>query len=357
MQNPSVSFVVPCYKLAHLLPECVNSILSQTYGNFEVLIMDDCSPDNTAEVACSFGDSRVKHIRNDPNLGHLRNYNKGISLTRGKYVWLISADDYLVKPYILERYVELMDRHPRVGYVFCRGQVAGRYPVAGVRDRIIRGHVLLKKLLRSNFVLAASGMARRECYERISYFPLNMPYAGDWYLWCVFALHFDVGYFAELMVCYRKHELSMTNSLMQKSAVACCEEDVVVPWAVKQKADQAGLSGVSRGCLDSLGLIYAENIASERYGMSGPAITLEQFEESLCRNSACETERRRVRSRVYAGMGNEYYWQGKLALAKEYYQRALKIDPWILSIYLKRVLLALGKQGEYLRKTILSLRG
>src|SRR5216684_5652724 len=93
--NPKVSFVIPCYKLAHLLPECVNSILSQTYQDFEVLIMDDCSPDHTPEVARSFRDARVKHIRNEPNLGHLKNYNKGIELARGQYVWLISADDCL----------------------------------------------------------------------------------------------------------------------------------------------------------------------------------------------------------------------------------------------------------------------
>src|ERR1700732_62846 len=114
MQSPTVSFVVPCYKLDHLLPECVKSILSQTYSDFEVLIMDDCSPDNTAEVARSFRDPRVKHIRNQPNLGHLHNYNKGINLTRGKYVWLISADDYLRKPHILKRYVDLLDAHPNV---------------------------------------------------------------------------------------------------------------------------------------------------------------------------------------------------------------------------------------------------
>ena len=96
--NPTVSFVVPCYNLGHLLKECVDSILSQTYRNFEVLIMDDCSPDQTPEVARSFDDPRVRHIRNEPNLGHLSNYNKGIRMTRGKYVWLISADDRLLRP-------------------------------------------------------------------------------------------------------------------------------------------------------------------------------------------------------------------------------------------------------------------
>ena len=88
--KPLVSIIVPCYKLAHLLSDCVGSILAQNYGDFEVLIMDNCSPDHTPEVARSFNDPRVKHIRNESNLGHIRNYNTGISLACGKYVWVHS---------------------------------------------------------------------------------------------------------------------------------------------------------------------------------------------------------------------------------------------------------------------------
>src|SRR5205085_7865147 len=88
--TPRVSFVVPCYKLAHLLRDCVESILSQSYRDVEVLIMDDCSPDDTPSVAASFDDSRVRSIRNPVNLGHVRNYNEGIRLSRGEYVWIMS---------------------------------------------------------------------------------------------------------------------------------------------------------------------------------------------------------------------------------------------------------------------------
>ena len=118
MQNPTVSFVVPCYKLGHFLAECVGSVLSQTYADWELLIMDDCSPDHTAEVAKSFQDPRVQHVRNERNLGLVNNFNKGIGLSRGKYVWIISADDYLRRPYTLERYVEFMENHPTVGYTY-----------------------------------------------------------------------------------------------------------------------------------------------------------------------------------------------------------------------------------------------
>src|SRR5437762_6886702 len=158
MKKPAVSFVVPCYNLAHFLPECIGSILGQTYGDFAVLIMDDCSPDNTSEVAHRFNDSRVRHVRNDTNLGALANYNKGISLSRGKYVWLISADDYLRVPYVLERYVQLMEKNPRVVYAFCPaiGVESGKepsvltYSACGDSDRVMPGRLFLTALLQGH---------------------------------------------------------------------------------------------------------------------------------------------------------------------------------------------------------------
>ncbi len=246
--DPKVTFVVPCYKLAHLLPECVNSILAQTFSDFEILIMDDCSPDNTPEVAASFTDPRVKYVRNDPNLGHLLNYNKGINMSRGTYVWLISADDYLRRPYALERYVQLMDAHPEVGFVFCPGvkvrdgQEVGTlgYSLHATRDKIFDGRKLLATLVKENTIVAASGMVRKACYDSISLFPLDMPWGGDWYLWCVFALHADVGYLSEPMVCYREHELSMTNKLMDQDLDHCTWEDITLPWTMKRKVQERG---------------------------------------------------------------------------------------------------------------------
>jgi glycosyltransferase involved in cell wall biosynthesis len=361
MANPTVSFVVPCYNLAHLLPECVNSILSQTYSDLEVLIMDDCSPDNTAEVAHSFRDPRVKYIRNEANLGHLRNYNKGISLTRGKYVWLISADDYLRRPSVLERYVNLLEKNPRVGYVFCPGVSVRNgletgtvwWTIRWSRDRIIDGHVLLKEILCDNKIVAASGMARRECYERISFFPLDMPWAGDWYLWCVFALYFDVGYFAEPMVCYRDHDLSMTETLLQGNVEKCAADFLRMPWAIKQKADESGSRNVSRACLRVAASHYIRSMISRLYQTSSSYLTLEQFEESLCRTSSSETERNWVRARVYAGMADRYYWQGELPLAKQLYLAGLQKDPRMVKVLAKSFLLSLGTPGDYLRRSFL----
>ena len=151
--NGRVSFVIPCYKLAHLLPECLGSILSQSYEDFEILLMDDCSPDETPEVAQSFHDPRIKYVRNKENLGHLHNYNKGIALSQGKYVWLISADDCLRRTYALERYVQVMEDHPEIGYVFSPavrlqdGQETEivSWSIHGNQDAIFKGHTFLRK--------------------------------------------------------------------------------------------------------------------------------------------------------------------------------------------------------------------
>ena len=255
--NPTVSFVVPCYKLAHLLPECLQSILDQTYADLEVLVMDDCSPDNTQEVTQSFSDPRIRYIRNQKNLGHLRNYNEGIAMARGHYVWLISADDRLRRRYIVERYVALMENNPSVGYVFCSGvglegdTETGVLPYAthGDTDKIFRDRAFFVRLLESNSVLAASGMVRRECYERLGLFPLDLPYAGDWYLWLLFGLHYDVGYLAEPMVSYRQHSLSMTNTLNEKDPRICTNDDLNVLWRIKRKAEDAKYTDLAQ-CVD-----------------------------------------------------------------------------------------------------------
>ena len=372
MRAPTVSFVIPCYNLAEFLPHCVDSILRQTYDDFEVLVMDDCSPDNTADVARSFLDDRVRYIRNDINLGALPNYNKGIHLSRGKYVWLISADDYLRVCYVLERYVKLMEEHPSTGYTFCSAiavesdKEAGllRYSIYGRRDRIIPGRVFLKTLLYRNLVVTPTAMARRECYEKCSYFPINpvwagvpidLIWAGDWYLWCLFALRYDVGYFAEPMVCYREHERSSTNFVTKEKIENCFQAEAAVPWQIKRAADQLGLPDVSQTCLDAAAFTYAQHLTTKQYRGSTSTVTLEQVEASLRRNSGSEKDRQNVRARTFAHMAELLYQRRDFVSARKYYGAATRLNPWMLKARIKKLLLSLGQAGDPIRRAVRGL--
>jgi glycosyltransferase involved in cell wall biosynthesis len=353
--SPKVTFIVPCYNLGHLLSDCIHSILTQTYQDFEILIMDDCSPDNTAEVARSFTDPRVKHVRNEPNLGHLHNYNKGIGLAQGEYVWLISADDRLRRVHALERYVRLMEENPRVGYAICpavyleNGQETGLadYSVHGDHDVILRGHRFLAKLARGNSVPAASGVVRRECYEKVSVFPLDLPYAGDWYLWSIFALHYDVAYFAEPLVSYRLHPLNITKRLTYREHLA---DNLNVISRIACLAQEAGCSkSIVRRWRKSVPNVYARWLASEIFQSGETSIATEEFEESLKQQATDAQEARIIRAEVYAGVGDRFYAKRDLPGALRFYRMAFDMDMWAPKVWAKIILMRLGKVGVFLR--------
>lgn len=366
MTVPKVSFVVPCYALAELLPTCLESILAQTYTDFEVLVMDDCSPDDTAGVVRASGDPRVRHVRNASNLGHLRNFNRGIELSRGTYVWLISADDFLRAPHVLERYVNLLESHPSVGYAFCPGygfrdgvetRVLGRLRTRGDRDRVLKGEDLLDTLLLGNFVLTPSGLVRRSCYTTLGTFRLDLPWCGDWYLWCLFALHHDVGYFAEPMVCYREqHALSMTEKLTTERLDACGAEELRVTRLIRSEALRLGRERPAARALDGLAHAYARTMADARYEHATTYMNIETMESSLAAEALPPSTQRRLRARIRAHVGSLCQRRGELAQALEHYASALARDPLMPRVAVKMTLASLGRTGSLIHRTLLGLR-
>ncbi|HET9644529.1 MAG TPA: glycosyltransferase family 2 protein [Burkholderiaceae bacterium] len=105
MNAPLVSIVLPTYKRAHLLAGAIDSVLAQTWRNWELIVVDDNSPDNTREVVAGFADPRIRYFRNDPNLKLPRALNRGFAEARGDYLtW--TSDDNLYMPHALERMLE-----------------------------------------------------------------------------------------------------------------------------------------------------------------------------------------------------------------------------------------------------------
>lgn len=331
---PKVSFIVPCYNLAHLLPECITSILEQSYNDFEILIMDDCSPDNTTEKASRFHDDRIVYIRNKTNLGHLRNYNKGIKLSRGKYIWLISADDRLRRPYVLEKYVNFMEEHPEVGYVFCPGIKLEDNKETALFERFYHGPIdtifdgkyfLSEKLMKSNCVMAPSGMARKQLYDTHGLFRLDLPYAGDWYLWCLFAIHSDVGYFAEPMVNYRIHNLNITNTFTENRARLCIQDDITTRWHIKHAIEAKGDHWLCQKCNDLIITEYGWHLACKKSQI--PNLSIADFEESLSKFSCNPEEAKKIRARSYFVGGKRAFALGNLKQAFALHIMALKNSP------------------------------
>jgi glycosyltransferase involved in cell wall biosynthesis len=364
MPSPKVTFIVPCFKLAHLLPECIESILSQTCTDFEVLIMDDCSPDDTATVARSFTDPRVRHVRNEPNLGHLRNYNKGIELAAGEYIWLISADDRLRKPYVLERYLAVMESNPRIGFAFCPGfgllDGVETAVVASAAldqpDTVMDGRAFLRTLLRSNCILAPAALARKECYDRISVFPLDLPFAGDWFLWCAFALHRDVAYFAEPMVNYREHSGSMTSTLIADNIRRLSNDDFSVGWRMKRMIEAAGDAALAEFCAGTIVEGYIRALSAKNWRGAKFRMTLDEFEASLAIHAGDPDEQEAMRSQVLGGVGDHLYWDRDLPSDPKVYRLAIKYGRAGFRLRFKYGIVRMGTFGSVIMRTIMALR-
>ena len=116
MTNCLISIILPAYNAEKYLKEAIDSILAQTYTNFELIVINDGSTDKTEEIILSYQDSRIRYIKNEKNLKLIRTLNKGIGLAKGKYIARMDADDISL-PHRLKEEVEFMEAHPNIGEI------------------------------------------------------------------------------------------------------------------------------------------------------------------------------------------------------------------------------------------------
>jgi len=115
---PKISVCIPTYNYAHYIPYAIQSILSQQFTDFELIIVDDCSRDNTEEVVGRFEhDKRVSFEKNERNLGLVANWNKCLSKAKGEYIKFVFADDLLASDQALGRMASILDSDPTVSLV------------------------------------------------------------------------------------------------------------------------------------------------------------------------------------------------------------------------------------------------
>ena len=108
MNNDLVTIIMPSYNTAEFITDTINSVLNQTYTNWELLIVDDCSTDNTDEIVSSFKDERIKYFKNDKNSGAAISRNKALREAKGKWIAFLDSDD-LWFPEKLEKQIKFME--------------------------------------------------------------------------------------------------------------------------------------------------------------------------------------------------------------------------------------------------------
>ncbi len=216
--SPQVSVCLPTYNRAHLLRECLSTILSQRFSDFELIVSDNCSTDSTADLVASVSDPRVSYHRNATNIGPYANMNRALGLARGAYVCVLHDDD-LYAPEFLAREYEMLNGHRNVGMVHCaveeidtdgaRRRTVRAYP----RTQILEGKKEFVRFLEGHNVCCSSVMFRRELLGTVGFFDTRY-LCADFLMWLKFALQGDVGYIAEPLVRMRVHSDTVTSWLV-----------------------------------------------------------------------------------------------------------------------------------------------
>jgi hypothetical protein len=219
--RPLVSVVIPCYNYGHYLPGCVASVLDQPGVDLDVVIVDDASPDGSAETVRRLvaGDPRLRAIYHETNQGHIATYNDGLATVRGEYVLLLSADDLLV-PGALGRAAALMEAHPSVGLVYgATVDFTGTPPPARTDATswiVWRGSDWLAGRCRSgrNPLLSPEAVMRTSVLRKLGGYRADLPHAADFAMWLGAAMVSDIGYVGGAdQAYYRVHAQSMSKTV------------------------------------------------------------------------------------------------------------------------------------------------
>ena len=214
--RPLISVIVATYNMAAYLPLAVQSVMGQTYVNFEILIVDDGSTDETRNVIHPYlEDHRVRYLYQQ-NRGQASAKNHGVRESRGGYVAFLDADD-LWAPEKLELQLPLFSQSGRIGVVFSRviyiDEVGAELSVAD--NQLFRGRVTGPLLIR-NFIGFGSSVVRKECFARLGGFDEAIRMGIDYDLWLRFSTEYEFDFVDRPLLRYRVWPGQMSNNCRKR---------------------------------------------------------------------------------------------------------------------------------------------
>ncbi|QDO93688.1 glycosyltransferase [Formosa sediminum] len=230
---PKISVILPNYNYDQFLNQRIASILNQTYSNFELLILDDCSTDNSKAVIESFKDKRITVYYNDTNTGSpFPQWDKGIQLSKGDYIWIAEADDYCSDT-MLEKLLKkleesksdvcfaeskVVNEHGVEKGLWCNLNIKGNNKSIFNTDFDMNGNEFIEKnLIFENAIPNASAVLfKKKSYIEAGGVDQNIPNCADWLLWIKILSNGRVAFVSEPLNAFRRHGESVINSIKKK---------------------------------------------------------------------------------------------------------------------------------------------
>lgn len=268
---PKVSIIVPNYNHSAYLKQRIDSILNQTYQDFELILMDDCSTDNSKQIIEQYANNpKVSHIvYNEQNSGNtFKQWKKGIALTVGEYIWVAESDDWC-EPTLLETLVAGIEKDNNCVISYCQSYcVTNDHHIRfqsshGKLAEMVDGHTYIKEYLAVPVAIFNASMAlwRKDKFNLVPDELTTFKFCGDWYFWIQLAKHGSVHISGKVLNYFRKHdkdvsgkaylsglnfieELKIINFMYQESLITekgyykAFKKKFVEYWRVKNTIDK-----------------------------------------------------------------------------------------------------------------------
>ena len=313
-----ITVLMPTYNVASYVKEAIESVLQQTYSDLELLVMDDCSTDNTVEVVQSILDPRLRIEQNERNLGLADNLNRGLSLIHTELVARMDGDD-IAEPNWLEEGVSVLDRHPEIGVC------GGGFKRFGISDSLVflpekHEDIVVNMLFACSIVVPVFRyelFAKHFKHYRQDSFP-----AEDYRFWADCAEVTRFHNVRKVLFHYRMHESQICTSLKESQTV---KSDAVRVLLLKRLTDN-----LSDDDIQFFLLSFTKNIIHDRKTLDEQY----QFAEKLCLMNQekqyydSDALRRglfgRIKRAVYFSVVADYFSKGyNLAAYKAYLKSGL----------------------------------
>ncbi len=201
MSNELVSVIIPTYNRPMLLQRSLQSVLSQSYSNIEVLVIDDASTLDYSDVFKEFEDTRIQYVRHRQNTGQAASRNTGIRLAQGAYIAFNDDDDVWDNEKLEKQMHRMQSSEGNVGLVFSKYKKilkdGSEKEVLPVNQDISQCHRLL---LEYCFIGTPTVLMKKECIEKSGAFDENLPCLEDWDLWIRVSKYYSFEYIPENLV-------------------------------------------------------------------------------------------------------------------------------------------------------------
>lgn len=217
MKNPKISVLMPVYNGEQYLREAIQSILDQTYTDFEFLIIDDGSTDGSRNIIDSFNDSRIRIETCNKNMGTVHALNHGIMLARGEYIARMDCDDISL-PKRFEHQIRFMDTNPDTGVIGTGMRLIKNGKLKNIRFQPDSDNLLKISLLFNTCFFHPTVFMRSSVIKKTLY-PDNLVYTQDYNFWTHLAIHTRYSNLVEPLVYFRVHpeQISSKKSDLQKT--------------------------------------------------------------------------------------------------------------------------------------------